>query len=337
MSLPRRGMHYSGMARTQRSYLPGGVFHLASRTQGKEPWFTPVVRSGVAKYMASAIRVSDARLLAYAIMPNHLHLVVQQGRWPLGRIMQPLLRRTALLVQRTFGIEGHVFERPFRDKPCWSPAHVRNAIVYVHLNPVRAGMVDDPVRYRWSSHAVYGGEPRGLKCMRTVVDAETGLRLFAPRSGAGLPERRLAYSDHVDWRMQRDRGTPEARLERPIRLSPRLPNVLSEGMCWSRDFSPLFCDPSSPVTVDGRPPRGSRPDLQAIAKQTLVERNPHMELERVRGGGKLRAVVEVRREMIRRMSAAGHKGGAIARYLGVSDQCVSHILTTERRLVAGAD
>lgn len=288
------------------------------------------MRSSIVPCAASTIGASDARLLAYAIMPNHLHLVIIQGEWPLDRVMQPILRRVALLVQRAHATTGHVFERRFRDRPCMDPDHVRNAIVYTHLNPVRAGLVDDPAEYRWSSHGEYatgGGEPNQLS---DILAVDHALPLFAPRDAVSLSERRRAYERHVASRVQRDDYAAEAALGRAVGLPPAPPPVLSGDMYWARMFTAAFRVAPRWWDTDERP--HSRPhELREIAVHTLTELAPGLDLERVRSSDKSRAVVAVRRTMVVRMRAAGHRGSAIARFLRVSDQCVSNILVDHRR------
>ena len=298
------------MGRTRRSHLPGGIFHLTARTQGREPWFTPVLRTRILHYLARAVAGSDARLLAYAVMPNHLHLVVRQGRRPLWCLMQPLLRGTALLVQRSHGVSGHIFEKRFADRPCFDPEYARNAVVYTHLNPVRARLVDDALAYRWCSHGVYCGTAPAP----AHLAADDALRLFAPAEDSGLDEARRTYALFVEWRYACDRAEDAG-------LAP--PRVWGGDLSWSQRFAPLFRG----ATLDPFLDEARRAaDLAEIARRTLIERAPDLSLERVRGGEKSRQVVDVRRAMIRRMAATGHAGGAIARYMGVSDQCVSNVL-----------
>lgn len=318
------------MPRHKRSYLPGAVFHLTARTQGREPWFTEALRSPIVACVASTIRVSDARLLAYAIMPNHLHLVIIQGECSLGRVMQPLLRRVAFLVQRAHQTEGHVFERRFRERACLDPGYVRNAILYTHLNPVRAGLAGDPATYHWTSHGLYATEEERPSCMIGVLAADHALSLFAPRERLELPALRRAYREHVGWRVRCDLHEMAEALGKANGPAPGPPSVLSGDMYWARAFAVPF-RPSAQRSGREGLVRAPRTDLREIAVRTLAEQAPGLELERVRSGDKGRAVVRIRRIMVPRMSAAGHRGGAIARFLRVSDQCVSNILVAERR------
>jgi REP element-mobilizing transposase RayT len=318
------------MSRTPRSHLPGAVFHLTARTQGHEPWFTDAIRSRIVEFTAAAIGVSDAALLAYAIMTNHLHLVLRQGEWPLERVMQPLLRRIASLVQRATGREGHVFERRFRDRPCLDPDHVRSAIVYSHLNPVRAGLVSHPGGYQWTSHRAYRTHGGGPACMVPALKVESALGLFSRREDACMDELRGSYASYVAWRLRCDRHHAAEKLGLVVGTPPPPPPFWSGDIWWSRTFTPLV-HPTSRANHDGQVesmPR--RPDLRDIAKQTLAEHSPFADLERVRSNCKERVVVRLRSAMIHRMSDAGYSGRAMARYLRVSDQCVSHVLAKRR-------
>ena len=320
------------MARLLRSYLPGAVFHLTARTQGHTPWFTELIRTQIVRFMVSSVEVSDARLLAYAVMPNHLHLVIRQGHWELGRVMQPLLLNTALLVQRVHRVEGHVFERRFRDRPCLDPEYVRNGIVYCHLNPVRAGLVDDPADYRWSSHHVYmGTTPSRDRWVRRHVEAETGLSLFARPGVACMEDHRRSYTVQVGWRLDADQHSAD--LEKgELGPSPAEPPIMCVRRdVWSESLAPFARNPAPDRHRDPRETKLRRSELGEIARQVMVDAPAGITLWRVRSGEKTPAVVALRRRMVKRMAGAGYRGCSIARYLRVSPQCVSSVLVGLRR------
>lgn len=278
------------------------------------------------EYAASAVRRTDATLLAYAIMSNHLHLVLRQGRQPLYRVMQPFLRRTALIVQRSHGVVGHVFQRRYRDHACLDPDYVRNTIVYTHLNPVRASIVDDPAAYDWSSHRFYLDDAAAPGPMSSVLAVDDGLRLFAPRRAGTIAETRRAYTRFVSARMVRDRlAETDGDGVQPELQSTR-PSMMAAELAWSHTFAPLFRDGIA-GGYDAPPTNGCPAgDLDRIARQTLSEHAPDLQLDDVRTNSKRPAVVRARRRLIPRLSAAGHSGAAIARFLGITQQCVSNVL-----------
>ena len=143
------------MARRRRPYLPGTIFHLTARTQGREHWFDAPMRDFICEAMAIVQPQTDAKLKAFVVMSNHLHVVLRQGRAPLAAFMQPLLCRVALAVKRKHGVDGHVFSRAYWDGACTDEAQLRATIEYIHHNPVRAGLCTSALEWRWSSCRCY--------------------------------------------------------------------------------------------------------------------------------------------------------------------------------------
>jgi REP element-mobilizing transposase RayT len=113
--------------RRKRSYQPGGAFHITARTNGKEHWLDDNVRGALVGIIAMSIARTDARLIAFAIMSNHFHLVLWQGFMTLGQVVQPITRRLALLLARKLGRGGRLLERRYYDVQCVDAEHLREA------------------------------------------------------------------------------------------------------------------------------------------------------------------------------------------------------------------
>ncbi|HSK19838.1 MAG TPA: transposase [Longimicrobiales bacterium] len=306
------------MGRRLRPHLPGTPFHVTARLQGRAAWFTEIEQA-VVRRILHAPRRSDADLLAYAVMPNHLHMVVVQGRQPLSQFMQPLLRRVALLVQRCTGHDGHVFERRFRASPCLDAEYFRNAIVYVHLNALRANLCLSPDAYEWCSHAAYAA-PGARECTRNGISVGRALWVFAARGEDTLIRCQTNYRLFMDWRRATDahRAAEENGLH--AGLPPVRPSTAGGDAHWNSNYSSIRILDEA----------GSRPrqDLPEIARGTLSELAPEMELEVLRAGYRTKAVVRVRRRFILRALGAGHRGGVIARFLNIAPTTVSSVRTT---------
>jgi len=324
------------MGRTRRPYLPGGVFHLAARTLGRERLFTAAMRTAALGVIARVTTGSGARLMAVAIMPTHLHLVVQQGREPVSRLMQPLLRRLAALLQRDRELEGPIFWRPYACQVCMDPSHARNAIVYTHLNPVRAGLCAEPAAYRWTSHGLYadpsegrdGGWDPATRTLRDVIEPANALPLFATGPGRTVDDLRGDYRRYVEWRLAVDRRRDNDEATAGPDSSSDVPwDPAWASLQWAKTLSPLFHAPATGAddALASQPPRHV-PDLYDIARSVLATHAPALSLASVKGRGGSAEHSRARHELIRAMAAAGHRNVQIARFLGVSESAVSKVL-----------
>jgi putative transposase len=287
------------MGRIRRPNLPGRAFHLTARIQNREHRFIPRLRSQIVRLLRRNVARSDAQLLAYVIMSNHLHLVVIQGDQPLSDLMQPFLRSVALATHALFGTEGHVFERRFSDRVCRDPDHLRNAIAYTHANPVRAGMCEEPGDYVWSSYRRYLGLRPVIPSPR--VEAMAGLRAFSttgsPRTGI------VRHSDLVEFAGRDVHPTPETGGAGEILHRPTGPG-------------------STPHVLS----------LDDVAARILTAQSAPLSVAPFRSRWGSRSRLAIRDRIAMEASRAGHSGGAIAEFLGVSAATVSRILAASRQL-----
>jgi hypothetical protein len=88
-------------------------------------------------------------------MDNHLHLVLRRVERPLGLLMQRLLTGYSSRFNLRHRRTGHLFQNRYKSILCQEDTYLLELVRYVHLNPVRARMVGDPARYRWSSDRAY--------------------------------------------------------------------------------------------------------------------------------------------------------------------------------------
>jgi putative transposase len=320
------------MGRKRRPYLPGAIFHLTARTIRYQRWFTPRLRTVALRAVAGSLPRSGTRLMAVAIMPNHLHLVVQQGEKPLSRLMQPLLRRLALALQQAHGIEGPVFWRHYASRPCLDPSYARNAIIYTHLNPVRAGLCEDPSEYLWTSHGIYAGgaddrPPVELAVLKPHLDPSIGLLLFGGGAHRSFDHLRNAYFEFLNWRLRLDAVQADNALDLDAEQSSWGSRAGWGGSGWGASLSPLFHAPAgwaASRTDEG--PRSPAPDMTTIARSILAVERPGLPLHAIRGRGGGRESSRLRHKIIRRLHAAGYRNIQIARFLDLSESAVWYAL-----------
>jgi len=285
-------------------------FHLTARVQGREALFCGIEPTIVRMITATA-PTSDATVLAYAVMPNHLHIVLVQGTKLLRDFMQPLLRRIALLVQRHHKREGHVFERRYNATVCRDPEYLRNAIIYVHLNPVRAGLCADASGYAWTSHHDYDQAPTTCETpMHPVL--EGAVRLFSRMCGCTVSESCRDYRDYLNWRVLMDQHVDE--IGTVPRWAPARPYTEGGDQHWLD----VYGASSAGVAI-----AGYAHDLRDVAVSALVTLAPSMPLDELRSGGRSRPLVNVRRQVIARALSAGFRPHQIARFLDIAPTTVS--------------
>ncbi len=144
------------MARRPRLFAPGLLYHVMVRGNQRRKTF---LNDG--DYQAYLTRLSQYRrrydytIHAYCLMPNHVHLLVESSRQPLAKFMQGLQQSYSQYFNLRHRKSGHVFQGRYKAIVCQQDEYLLQLIRYIHLNPVRAGMVKRPEQYDYSGHGVY--------------------------------------------------------------------------------------------------------------------------------------------------------------------------------------
>jgi putative transposase len=153
------------MPRNARCILPENPYHITQRgTNRQRIFFSARDRRTYLDLLRSNIDDAGVRILAYCLMPNHVHLIaVPERPESLGVLLRRVHGRFAQSVNLAKGRTGHLFQNRFYSCPL-STNHLWTAIRYVERNPVRALLVSAPEQYRWSSaaaHLVTGSDKSG--------------------------------------------------------------------------------------------------------------------------------------------------------------------------------
>jgi REP element-mobilizing transposase RayT len=98
---------------------------------------------------------SPHSILAYCLMGNHFHFAIRVGNIPLSRIMHRLLTAHAVAFNGRHDRQGHLFQARYKSVLCLDDRYLIALIRYIHMNPVRAGLVSRPDLWPWSSHQQY--------------------------------------------------------------------------------------------------------------------------------------------------------------------------------------
>ena len=144
------------MPRPPRQLLAGAFYHVTIRGNDRQRIFRD--SADYRRYLAelkTCCRAHHCLLIAYALMPNHVHVVIQDQTTQLSKCMHALhLGYTRYFNSRHQRI-GQLYQGRFHSRYIDRDAYLLEVTRYVHLNPLRAGLSDRPIDYAWSSYLAY--------------------------------------------------------------------------------------------------------------------------------------------------------------------------------------
>lgn len=123
-------------------------------------------------------QISRFRLYAYCLMGNHVHLLINAKDEPIDMIMRRLGSKYVYWYNSKYERIGHLFQSRFKSEPVEADSYFLTVLRYIHMNPVKAGIVSEPEGYTWSSYREYfeGGQLIDTKLVVSMLDAEQFVR-----------------------------------------------------------------------------------------------------------------------------------------------------------------
>ncbi len=170
--------------------MPGMPLHIIQRGNNRMPCFVADAdRSFYLFHLGRALSQFDCSLHAYCLMTNHVHLLLTpSSENGCGLLMKHVGQLHTQYVNKTYGRTGSLWEGRFRSCLVQSERYLLTCYRYIELNPVRAGLVQDPREFDWSSYrANTQPGPRGI-----ISPHDEYLRL-----GTTDVERQQAYTELV--------------------------------------------------------------------------------------------------------------------------------------------
>lgn len=180
------------MPRHLRIQFHDALYHLMARGNARQNIVRDDLdRQRLVELLARAVGRCSWRVYAFVLMDNHLHLVLKTPLPNLARGMQAFLSAYANAWARRHRFAGHVFQGRYRTELIEDETYLWTVSRYVHLNPVRARIVDHPAQWPWSSYPGYAHRGRRLEWL-----AYDDL-LAAWQGDFGGPDPALAYRRFV--------------------------------------------------------------------------------------------------------------------------------------------
>ena len=150
------------MPRKARIDAAGALHHIIARGIARKKVFDDDAdRDFFLKRLGMIIQESQTQCFAWALIPNHFHLLFKTGATPIATVMKRLLTGYAMYYNRRHKRYGHLFQNRYKSILCQEQSYLLELVRYIHLNPLRAGLVADIKaldRYAYCGHSVLMGK-----------------------------------------------------------------------------------------------------------------------------------------------------------------------------------
>jgi putative transposase len=156
------------MARPPRVEYPGAVYHVINRGNAGENLFkSNRDREKFLMYLEKAVERFTLKIHIYCLMNNHFHILLETPLPNLSRAIQWINVSYAGYFNRKHHRNGHLFQGRFKSILVDADEYLKHLSRYIHLNPVRAKIVERPDEYQWSSYPALVGKTKQPEWMET--------------------------------------------------------------------------------------------------------------------------------------------------------------------------
>jgi REP element-mobilizing transposase RayT len=161
------------MSRKARERSNSGIYHTILRGINRQSIFEDDDdRQKLIETLSRYKEVSDYRIFAYCVMDNHVHVLLQEVKEPIGMIIKRISSSYVFWYNSKHKRCGHLFQERFKSEAVETDSYLLTVLRYIHQNPVKARLVNDISEYKWSSYNEYIGGSQ-------IVDSEFALKLFS--------------------------------------------------------------------------------------------------------------------------------------------------------------
>jgi len=320
------------MPRGARLDVPGTLHHVINRgIEKREIFYDDKDRENFLTRMGDIVSDTDTEIYAWALMDNHIHILLRSGPYGLPMFMRRLMTGYAISFNLRHRRHGHLFQNRYKSIVCQEDAYFKELVRYIHLNPVRAKQVENLKaldRYNWCGHSAIMGEMKN-----SWQNTEYVLKFFGS-------EKRQAIRM---YRIFVEKGMAQG--DRPDLVGGGL--VRSMGgwsMVKALRRSGTFEQGDERILGDGDFVKGLLAEADEIRKAQFGKvsnerkiiksvgqccRNEGIEIQELISGSKRQSVVKCRHKIVKILSYEyGLSMADIARRTGVSTSAVSKILST---------
>lgn len=305
--------------------------------EGKDIFLGDADRRDLLERLASVVSETGARVYAWALMPNHFHVLIQSGPVRLSTVMRRILTGYAVSFNRRYRRVGHLFQNRYKSVLVEKETYLLELVRYIHLNPLRGRLVENINEldlFPWSGHAaLMGGKEQPEQDTGSILGRFVKRRSEARRAYREFVEAGTAQgrrSDLVGGGLVRSVGGWEQVKE--LRRG-RERSVSDERILGSSDFAARILQQLGEAELESAvPSEVTARDLSLLVQEVAARFG--LSPREVTGGSRHRQIVEARAVVsyaaIRRY---GMSLTEIAHLLHVSVQSIIRAVKTGQRVL----
>lgn len=305
------------MPRNARLDIPGCLYHVIARGNERRKIFADDADyNDFIRRLRLALDLCGSKCLAWCLMPNHFHLVILRGLRPLSELMRRLMTGYAGNFNRRHRRCGHLFQNRYKSILCEQDAYLLELVAYIHLNPLRAGLVSGYAEikgFKWCGHRELLGAAPAMLADRDYVlgyfghgDADTVAKYEEFLRARENKYKKGELSDRALWRNARE----ALRRSREVREASD-PRVLGSG-----NFVEALL-----AQIEKRPEPGESP--AAVLARVCAETGTTA--AEIRSESRIRRIVAARARYCHLAKEAGINGGILAEELGRNSGSISYL------------
>jgi putative transposase len=317
------------MPRLSRLDAHGVLHHVMGRgIERRKIFLSDRDRKDFIQRLSALVLDGAMEVYAWVLMPNHFHLLCKTKNLPLASSMRKLLTGYVVNFNKRHRRYGHLFQNRYKSIVCQEDAYLKELVRYIHLNPLRAGLVSDFMalnRFPWSGHSALAGElerewqdigyvlsffgrpENAIKNYLQYVEQGIGQGSRPELVGGGLIRSMGGWSEVLSSRRRDQKQAADQR-------------ILGDGAFVEQIVFGLDELVKKNLRVYGQ-----RVDLSGLAVK--VAEKYGISIAELQSGGRRGALVRARNAMswlgVREL---GYSGADVARYLGVTNSCITRMI-----------
>ena len=321
------------MPRLARLDAPGIIHHVIGRgIEKREIFYNNKDRNDFIERLSGIARDGGMDVYAWALIPNHFHLLCKTEKQPLATSMRKLLTGYVVNFNRRYQRHGHLFQNRYKSIVCQEDRYLKELVRYIHLNLLRAGLVkslNELDRCPWSGHSTLMGKVERKwqnteytlsffgkgrdrrKQYRRYLEKGIALGHRPELVGGGLIRSLGGWSEVLSLRSRGERQVSDQR-------------ILGDGEFVQEVISGLDEQVKKNLRLSGQ-----RINIDALAEKVCEKYD--ISCGEMRSGSRRREIVTSRGVLswvaVREL---GYSGAEVARYLGVTTSCITRLVSAAK-------